>query len=337
MMNERHGSAGSMLVVCLLLTTLALAADEPETCNESASPVDRVRAERITGSLEKGEALARRALECVDLEDGERRRLRIELAKVLDRQGLHHHTRPVVEALELLREAEAALDLDDVRGRGEIDLALAEYFYRAEMSERKFETASAKALEAERGFKRLGESSGEADAVHRQGLIELQKRNLEEARELFDRSLEIEQRGPRRPIFLSDYHRHIGIVELWSGNRSAAIPHLETSLELRDKAGSRDYGMFARTMLGAVLVSDGRAAEARPILEEAVRFARAIPSPVGEMRATLALGEVYEILGERDAGIEALGRTAELAAELGSEGSLAVAREGLERLKSTRD
>jgi tetratricopeptide (TPR) repeat protein len=296
--------------------------------------VDAVRAERVTGSLAAAEAEARRLLECPDLEAATRRGLRIELARVLDRQGLHHNTRPVAEVREILAAVERDLAADDARGRAEVALALAGYHYRAEMAERQFPTTTAYAQEAESLYRSLGNPVGEGDAVHRLGLVAMQKRELEAARELFDRSLELAERGPRRPIFLSDYHRHVGFVDMLEGDQARAISHFETSLALRDEAGSRDYGLFARTMLGSELVDGGRAAEAAPLLEEAVAFAREIPSPVGELRATWGFAKMHEALGDLPEARRSYARAEEAARRLGVEGIREAAAEALARLEA---
>ena len=100
-----------------------------------------------------------------------------------------------------------------------------------------------------------------------------------------------------------------------------------------DEAGSRDYGLFARTMLGAVLTDAGRAAEARGYLEEALEVARDLPSPVGELRATYYMAEMHAALDDAIAARRGFGRAEELASELGVASFLKAAREGLARLQ----
>ena len=184
-------------------------------------------------------------------------------------------------------------------------------------------------------MKKTARGSRELSIVlHRLGLVALQKRELGPARELFDRSLELARRGPRSPIFLSGYHRHVGFVDMLEGDQARAISHFEKSLALRDEAGSRDYGLFARTMLGSELVDGGRAEEARAVLEEAVAFAREIPSPVGELRATWGFAKMHEALGERDEARRAYARAEESARRLGVEGIREAAAEALDRLEA---
>jgi tetratricopeptide (TPR) repeat protein len=320
------------MVSWLLVVSLVLPVESAADCRVTADAIAQIRNERINGSLVTAETDARRLLECPHLEAEHRLSLRLELARILDRVGLHHNTRPVAEALELLRLAEAEADPDDTATQARIALALAEYFYRAEMRDREFTVAAEHALRARDLFEDLNDPVGETDAVHRLGLIELQQRNLERARELFDRSLELSREGPYRPIFLSDYHRHVGFVDRLSQDWPAAIAHFEKSLAYRNEAGSRDYGLFARTMLGSALTDGGRAGEAGPYLEEALRVAGEIPSPVGELRATYYLGEMHEALGQPSEALRAYRRADELATELGVANFQRAARESVSRL-----
>ena len=317
----------------ILLISLALAANGAAECRVTPQIIADLRDERITGSLEVAESEARRILRCPDLEGDEHLALRLELAKTLDRVGLHTDTRPVAEALEILRRAETEADPEDPSAQAKIALALAEYFYRAEMGDRQFPTATTYARKAEALFREQGDPVGETEAVHRLGLIELQRGNSLHARELFDRSLELSKHGPRRPIFLSDYHRHVGFVDLQSGDHVSAIEHFEKSLAYRNEAGSRDYGLFARSMLGSALIDGGRPAEARPYLEQAIEIAREIPSPVGGLRATYNLGKMYEALGETDAALGHYRQAYETATQLEVASIQKAAHEGVTRLQ----
>ena len=85
-------------------------------------------------------------------------------------------------------------------------------------------------------------------------------------------------------------------------------------------------------MLGSTLTDGGRAAEARPYLEEALRIAGDIPSPVGELRATYYLGEMHEALGHTSEALRAYRRADELATELGLASFQRAAREGVSKL-----
>ena len=304
-----------------------------ERCAQTGA-VAQVRAERITGSLVTAESEARRLLECPDLSADQRIALQIELAKTLDRIGLHTNTRPVTEALQILRQAEASLRAGNRAAEARVSLALAQYFYRAEMRERQFTTAIQYAVRADELFGELGDPAGSTDAVHLLGLLELQRHNLLEARELFDRSLETSRNAAPRLIFLSDYHRHVGIIDLWSNDRSTAIAHFEKSLAYREAAGSKDYALFARTLLGSALIDDNRALEAGPYLDQALVVARELPSPVGELRATYSLAEMHEVTGSLSEAIRLYGRATQLATDLGVEAIQKAAQDSLLRLES---
>lgn len=317
------------MIELLLTMGIVFSLGDTSPCSVDSAAIERVRHERIVVSLIMANAEARRLLECDDLQPLQRLRLKIELAKILDRQGLHTNTRPVVEAFDILKEAEQEVMEDDVVGQAQIALALAEYYYRAEMTERVFASAEARARQAQGLFQRLTDPLGEADAIHLRGLVQLQKRNLEKARELFDLSLEVSRRGTERLIFRSDYHRHIALVEIFSGDKAKAIPHLEKSLALREQAGSKDYALYARTTLGSVLTDVGRAHEARRYLEEALKIAAELPSPFGELQAYLYLAKMYEAFEQTSDAIHAYRRAESLAKELGVENMRKQANERL--------
>ncbi len=86
------------------------------------------------------------------------------------------------------------------------------------------------AEEAGRLFRQAGDLHGEADAVHKEGLIHFQRGEHGPARELFDRSLELDLEGGERLLFCGDYQRHVGFIHLRQGDPSAALPYFERSL-----------------------------------------------------------------------------------------------------------
>ena len=322
-------------LVLLALMPAGLAASD---CPVTLEAVERIRSERITGSLERAEAEARRLLGCSDAVNNHPRIvLSLELARILDRFGLHHNTRPVPEVFEILEEVDQLVGQADIASRAAIALSWVSYFYRAEMAERVFPNTTANARAAQRLYAQLEDSSGEAKAVHWRGLIELQKRNLKAARTLFERSLELAEIEGADLIFLSDYERHMALADIFAGAPAASIARLERSLALRDQAKSRDYGLFARTVLGSALTGAGRPAEARAPLDEALQIASELRSPVGELRATYYLAEMHEKLGEEAAALAAFHRARHLALSLGVTRLQQAAEEGVERLASDEE
>lgn len=320
------------MMIWFLVACMSIPTESNGSCRVDTDVVNGITTERITGSLSIAESEVRSFLSCPDVDAELRVALQLELARILDRIGLHTNTRPVVEALEILREAEASVAADDVEARARISLAFAEYFYRAEMGEREFPAAEEHAQRARMLYAELDDPVGEADAVHRLGLIALQQRRLGDARELFDRSLELSNQGPVRPIFLSDYHRHIGFVDILEDDLPAAVAHFEQSLAFRDEAGSRDYGLFARTLLGSALIRAGRPEEAARPLEQAYEIARDLPSPVGELRAGFNLGRMHEALEAYGEALCWYQRATELATVLGEEDVRRSASDGEQRM-----
>jgi hypothetical protein len=93
--------------------------------------------------------------------------------------------------------------------------------YRAEMNARQFPSATEHARRAVELYRRLGDRHGEAEAVHRLGLIELQRRNLGAARLLFEESRELDVAGGESPA-ASDRSSRVstsGTSPSWSCSR----------------------------------------------------------------------------------------------------------------------
>jgi hypothetical protein len=89
------------------------------------------------------------------------------------------------------------------------------------MREREFPIAEKHAQLAIDMFHEIGDRHGEAEAVHRLGLIEMQRGNMESAHELFDRSLEVDRAAGERTFFRGEYERHVGFVLMHRGDFNA--------------------------------------------------------------------------------------------------------------------
>ena len=252
--------------------------------------ITQVKSMRLAGQLDDARALA----ESIIADDADTRlrfESHLELARIHDRIGLHRNTRPVAESLahvELAGEI-AAANPDDAIMQAEVELALADYYYRAEMADREFPLAELHARRAIDRFAASFHKHGQADAVHRLGLIEMQRRDLESARALFDESLEHDHDGGERVFFRGEYERHVGFVILLQGDREAAVPYFERSLKARQEAGAVDASLFAAGTLAASLVELGRLEEARLVLLYAMDVGEIVDSPVGRARVGLTL------------------------------------------------
>ncbi len=266
----------------------------------------------MQGELAPALARAEARVACAEVPETEAVELWLEMARVHDRFGLHENRRPVVEALEAI-EAAARLASEAV-SRARVELGLADYHYRAEMSERRFPKATEHAQAAIEAFATLGDYHGEADAVHKLGLIHLQKRELDRARELFDQSLELDRAGGERSWFCGEYERHVAFVYLRQDQAEQALPHLRRSLECRREAGAGDAAMYAALTLGSTLTRLGQPAEARDLAEWALSSAERIDSPRVRAQGGLTLGRALEELGDR-AGARAAYEAARAAAE----------------------
>lgn len=246
--------------------------------------LDIIRKSRLAGDLSEARDAATALLENSNVEAAFL--LHLELAKIYDRIGLHTNTRPVATVLEHIIEADTlALELDDV-ARAHVELAYAEYFYRAEMSERVFATATQHANTALDACQELEDIHCQADAVHRLGLIHLQRRELDQALVLFEESLRIDRIAGERLLLRADYERHVGFVFALRDEYETALPYFERSLEFRFEAGATDAAMFAEISLASTLEYLGHDSEALTHLESAEYIAHHIDSDTGRARVT---------------------------------------------------
>jgi tetratricopeptide (TPR) repeat protein len=216
--------------------------------------------------------------------------------------------------------------------RARVLLAKAEYFYRAEMGDRAFVRATEHAEAAMRYFETLGDFHGQADAVHRLGLIELQRRELQPARVLFDRSLELDEQGGARNMLRGDYERHVGFLYRLAGDPDSAVPYFERSLHFRREGGLIDQAMFASETYASALVDAGHAEDAKEPALYALMLAEKFDSPVGKSRIGLALGKMYESLGDRAAAAEAYDMTLRVASAVEYDSVVRRAKEALDAM-----
>ena len=232
------------------LTAVGLAAQPKPPGSDPAGAVAELR---LAGRLEEARDLAEQALARSDLPAIEEIALRLELARIHDRVGLHTNTRPVRAALEEVERAERLSADLDVGTRGKVVAAKAYYYYRAEMAEREFEVAERLVLDAIAMLAEGEDTRGRSDAVHLQGLIHLQRREYGPARDLFDESLRLDRQSGERAWMLGEYHRHVALIQIFQDDWKSALPHLEQSLDYRKKAGAIDASLFAALTLGRAL------------------------------------------------------------------------------------
>jgi tetratricopeptide (TPR) repeat protein len=152
------------------------------------------------------------------------------------------------------------------------------------MAERDFDQATRYAGLALDSFRELEDAHGQADAMHRFGLISLQKSELDEALGQFEESLRLDQIAGERPLLRADYERHVGFVYGLEGEYAIAVPFFERSLNLRRRAGATDPAMFAAISLASALVQLERDKEAVPHLKYAAAIAQDIDSAAGRAR-----------------------------------------------------
>jgi len=256
---------------------------------------------RLSGELSKAQVLADEQVRQPGISAVDKVALHLELARIHDRIGLHQNTRPVAESLVNIESAAILAAEAGPTSAAEVELALSDYYYRAEMQDREFPVAEKHALRAIERFRQLDDGHGEADAVHRLGLIEMQRSKLAEARQLFEQSKELDIAAGERVFFSGEYERHVGFVLYLSGEIPASAPYFERSFKARLEAGAIDASIFAAISLGGVLGELKRSDEGESYLNYAIDLAKEIQSPVALARAQLALGRLYSNSGDIEA------------------------------------
>ena len=96
-----------MTVPFILLSGLLAAGSVP--CADPSAAVGTVRSSRLAGALAEAQALAQDTLSCHGLAPEIGVALHLELARILDRVGLHRNTRPVLQALDHVHAAAAVI------------------------------------------------------------------------------------------------------------------------------------------------------------------------------------------------------------------------------------
>lgn len=287
---------------------------------------------RLAGKLDQAVEIVEQSLVEPGLSADREVLLRIELARIHDRISLHRNTRPSAAALSDLESAQELAEKVSHGTRAALEAQWAAYYYRAETPRSDFVQAALHAQRARELFAAIGDKHGEADVVHQMGLFHFQKRELELAQKLFDESLELDNAGGSRELFLGEYHRHVGYLLYFAGNIDEAVLHFEKSLAYRMRVGAIDPGLFAAWTLGAVLVEAGRLDEAEKYLGDALVIAERLKSPVGISRVTLAIGQLNEARNDLERAVSAY-RRALAAADSVMYASVAnFARAALERL-----
>ena len=321
-----------MRVVALCVASIVLAvgafADPPEMS------VAEVKTLRLQGQLAEAISIAERQIHSHPDDRLANIEYYLELARLYDRIGLHNNSRPVTGALENVDAAASLANPADTAALAEIELARAEFYYRAEMSEREFPKAFSYSRSANEQFQKLDDKHGKAEATHRLGLIHMQRNELDDAQIFFDRSLELDKAGGERVYFRGEYERHVGYVHYLRGDIETAIPYFQRSLAARIEAGMTDASMFAAITLASALVSTDRIEEAKPHALYAIKIAEQLNSPAGLARATPTLGQIYEHEGDLDAARKAYEAALGIAVNIGYDGTADRMKTALQRVET---
>lgn len=263
---------------------------------------------RRAGCLEDAIGRLREFLSTPSRAPAEEFAVRIVMARLLDRHGLHHGTRPTPAARAQLDSARW------VAGHGPaaeqtaaLELALAEHWYGDGLANGDFTVSLDHAERARRRFREIGDAHGEAEAVHRLGLIAFQQQQAERAASLLELADSLDRSVGTRVEFQADLVRHVGFLHQVRGDSMAALQAFRGSLELRRFDGTIDGVMFAALTLASWELRLGHVAAARKAILPAIAIAERLRSPVGTIRAYQLLGELLEHDGDRPAAAAAYG------------------------------
>jgi len=311
-----------------MLTLLAVVTFNPHypMCEDIPAAIETVDTLRYEGRLDRAIREVDMTFACEELTTPDKVTLHLRLATIHDRKGLHHNTRPVRAALQEIMTAQSLAAENDLPSQAAIKLALARYYYRAEMAERKFTLAEDYATDASKRFAALGDSRGEADAAHLLGLVHFQRGQMEHAEYYFGESLRLEGKAARdnpgsgaRPELMSDFARHMAFVYDATGQPQQALEYYRDALRIRRDGGLVDASMFAAVSYANALIEADRADEAGEFIADALRIADRINSPVGEMRALATRAKEREALGDPAAAVADYAAVRALAETVASE------------------
>lgn len=318
----------TVLALCGIVGVQPIAWGQPPTPARALATAQQLR---LAGKLDAARELVEASLVTNPAVPDEIA-LRLELARIHDRVGLHNNTRPVTLALEEIEKAaKLAVDQSDAV-RGAVESALSTYYYRAEMQEGKFPLAMTHARRAISLLQRAGYKRAESDAIHQLGLIHLQRAEFDKARALFDQSLQLDNQAGERLWMLGEYHRHVAFIDVRQDRWQSALAHFEKSLAYRMEAGAIDASLFAAVSLASALVETGAPAEGEPHLAYALRIADEIHSPVGAARAGFVRGQMLEKLGQLDDARSAYEQCIEAAISVNYESIARRARDAIDGL-----
>lgn len=291
--------------------------------------VDRVRELRLAGELQAAQATAEKTIQQSGADAEETFGLHLELARIHDRYGLHYRSRPVAIALAEIDKAEAlARNLDDDH-RAQALLARANWYYRAEITEREFPTAIRLVNQALALLEETGDLHGQAEAVHLRGLIHLQMNELEQARAQFDRSLELDVAGGPRDFFLGEYERHVAFVYIFQERPDLAIPHLERSLQARIEAGAIDASLYAANTLANQQLAVGNLEAVPSALEHSRSVLKKLDSPHGAYQYFTINGRYWLEVGDDEKAAASFANALEAAKVMSWEAGIAQAKQYL--------
>jgi len=309
-----------MKLKCFLLALMFIFVGKvnAENCINFEVTIAKITKIHLKGELSKAVELSKNALQCSNVSLEDQVEIHLMLATIYDRIGLHNYSRPHPKNLAQIKIASSLTNNHGIKSQAKINLAYAEYYYRAEMPERLFPKAESFALDALKGFKIAKDLYGESDADHTLGLIYLQRSDFAQSRNYFDLSLKVENMSAApRPRILADYQRHIGFIHFKLDEMEKALPYFFRSFNIRRDSGIEDAALFAAHSLASVLVNLGRTKEAYKAINYAIAMAEKLNSSYGTMISLSAMGKIHEQSKELEFAKESYIASLEVAKNIG--------------------
>ncbi len=223
--------------------------------------------------------------------------LSLSLGVCLHRYGLHREARTLVEkGLEVLDQSAEANS-----GEARKTLRFALLCEHAGMSLDLLEWE--KAREGAQAFlahcRQRRCKPGIAAAVNLLGLAAKGEGNWSQAREHFDRALELFASGDDS-VGLANVHNNLGLIEYLdeAGDKNSAADHLQRALRLRRQANDRRAVAETHLNLGALAQQSAQLQKARRHYLVALKIEARLEHAFGIGRALCNLGEIAEEQGE---------------------------------------
>jgi len=230
-----------------------------------------------------------------DARTADRARLLLQYGKMLSKISFYREAR-FEEACQVLSQAQQAAEAsgdDYLRALTALRLGQAVDYQIAFSGEGDFELVLERFDLAYELFTAAGDAEGQGKAAFNKGLIYQRLGDLDQARDYFDRALDIAVKHDFK-YDKSMAIRHIGFLHFAEGDLKAACACAQESLELRQQIGCRILLAPAYHVLGSISIAREEWDTALAHLQEADALAEEMDLKFVRIMTQLSLGEWYK-------------------------------------------